>query len=116
MLSFRSDEADECLNRLYDRFDTLPEQVSGCDPGYDVSLAMGVLTVHVGKTIGTYVINKQSPNRQIWLSSPISGPKRYDLVKPAGKWIYKHDGGSIHELLETEFRQIFDEEGITFSS
>jgi hypothetical protein len=30
----------------------------------------GVLTVKLGKH-GTYVINKQTPNRQIWLSSPI---------------------------------------------
>jgi frataxin len=27
---------------------------------------------------GTYVLNKQPPNKQIWLSSPISGPKRFD--------------------------------------
>lgn len=26
---------------------------------------------------GTYVINKQPPNKQIWLSSPVSGPDRY---------------------------------------
>jgi len=26
------------------------------------------------------VINKQPPNRQIWLSSPISGPRRFDWV------------------------------------
>ncbi len=30
----------------------------------------GVLTVKLGK-LGTYVINKQTPNRQIWWSSPI---------------------------------------------
>lgn len=30
----------------------------------------GVLTVQLGSK-GTYVINKQTPNRQIWLSSPI---------------------------------------------
>ena len=29
----------------------------------------GVLTVKVGDH-GTYVINKQTPNKQIWLSSP----------------------------------------------
>ena len=33
----------------------------------------GVLTVKVGDH-GTYVINKQTPNKQIWLSSPT----RYD--------------------------------------
>lgn len=30
----------------------------------------GVLTVNVGGDHGTYVINKQTPNKQIWLSSP----------------------------------------------
>lgn len=30
----------------------------------------GVLTMQLGSH-GTYVINKQTPNKQIWLSSPI---------------------------------------------
>lgn len=30
----------------------------------------GVLTVRLGDR-GTYVLNKQPPNKQIWLSSPI---------------------------------------------
>lgn len=57
---------------------------------------------------------RQSPNRQIWLSSPISGPKRYDFV-PAndqtgnhfkGYWIYKHDGCTLHELLQLELPKL----------
>jgi frataxin len=47
--------------------------------GADISLANGVLTVAVPDH-GTFVVNKQSPNRQIWLSSPVSGPARFDLV------------------------------------
>lgn len=39
----------------------------------------GVLTLAF-PPIGTYVLNKQPPNKQIWLSSPKSGPKRYDYV------------------------------------
>ena len=31
----------------------------------------GVLTVKISDSWGTYVINKQTPNKQIWLSSPI---------------------------------------------
>jgi frataxin-like iron-binding protein CyaY len=27
--------------------------------------------VHLGADRGTFVINKQTPNRQIWLSSPV---------------------------------------------
>lgn len=58
------------------------------------------MTVKFGKEEGTYVINRQTPNKQIWLSSPKSGPKRYDFVD--GKWIYKHDGKSLHDLLNKE--------------
>ncbi|KAG8595705.1 hypothetical protein GDO81_001602 [Engystomops pustulosus] len=60
----------------------------------------GVLTVKVGGNIGTYVINKQTPNKQIWLSSPTSGPKRYDWTGKS--WVYSHDGVSLHKLLEKE--------------
>lgn len=71
----------------------------------------GVLTVKLGSTYGTYVINKQSPNKQIWLSSPTSGPKRYDFVyakdgSSTGYWIYKHTGETLHELLDKEFTEI----------
>lgn len=67
----------------------------------------GVLTVTLGSKHGTYVINRQSPNKQIWLSSPMSGPKRYDLVlKGGGYWAYKHDGVTLHQLLQEELSKI----------
>lgn len=37
----------------------------------DVECGSGVLTVRLGGERGTYVINKQAPNRQLWLSSPV---------------------------------------------
>lgn len=64
----------------------------------------GVLTVRLGGQFGTYVINRQTPNRQIWLSSPTSGPKRYDFIDQ--KWIYKHDGVSLHQLLQDELEKV----------
>ena len=62
---------------------------------------------------GTYVLNKQPPNKQIWLSSPISGPKRYDWCvsgesqldkedTASGSWIYSRDGSSLDALLLEE--------------
>jgi frataxin len=62
---------------------------------------------------GHYVINKQPPNKQIWLASPKSGPKRYDWVvvsedqnskqdTATGGWIYLRDGTSLTELLYKE--------------
>ena len=38
----------------------------------------GVLTISLGRDRGTYVLNKQAPNKQIWWSSPISGPHRFE--------------------------------------
>jgi frataxin len=75
----------------------------------------GVLNISV-PAIGTFVLNKQPPNKQIWLSSPISGPKRYDWIvegdymhekqdsRPfaSGQWIYLRDGSNLTELLNSE--------------
>lgn len=97
---------------------------------YNCTLQDGVLTIQFGSGHGTYVINRQSPNRQIWLSSPTTGPKRYDFVPSnappspagsnlaAGAWVYKHDGRTLHELLQSEIggivRAEVDFEGLPF--
>jgi len=46
-----------------------PDNLSA-PPPLPPPLQSGVLTVKLGRR-GTYVINKQTPNRQIWLSSPV---------------------------------------------
>lgn len=68
----------------------------------------GVLTLTFPPN-GTYVLNKQPPNKQIWLSSPVSGPKRYDYVAKqenggdeAGQWVYLRDNSLLSHLLENE--------------
>lgn len=123
-------ECKRTLEKLTEYFDEIVENESklvGSDVAYSVSLSLqesyqqttclthtnfprssgqdGVLTVKLGMPHGTYVINRQTPNRQIWLSSPTSGPKRYDYID--GKWIYKHDGVSLHQLLQNELEIIF---------
>lgn len=45
--------------------------------------------------VGTYVLNKQPPNKQVWLSSPVSGPKRYDWVATAEAGSVTGDGGGV---------------------
>jgi frataxin-like iron-binding protein CyaY len=39
-------------------------------PHRPMFMQQGVLTLKLGE-LGTYVINKQSPNKQIWMSSPV---------------------------------------------
>nr|XP_020661313.1 frataxin, mitochondrial [Pogona vitticeps] len=95
--------AEETLELLMDFFDDLPDK-SFTPEDYDVSSGSGVLTVKLGGNMGTYVINKQTPNKQIWLSSPISGPKCYDWT--GKKWVYSHDGISLHELLVKELSAV----------
>eukprot|EP00123_Amoebidium_parasiticum_P020326 comp4759_c0_seq1/m.897 comp4759_c0_seq1/g.897 ORF comp4759_c0_seq1/g.897 comp4759_c0_seq1/m.897 type:complete len:184 (-) comp4759_c0_seq1:62-613(-) len=99
--------ADETMHQLTDFFDGLVEDEG--DSSMDVSYGSGVLTVVLGKH-GTYVINKQTPNRQIWLSSPICGPRRYDYHHKGNEWVYSHDGVAMHTLLSNELSKIFGKE------
>ncbi|KAJ3340514.1 Mitochondrial chaperone Frataxin, partial [Kappamyces sp. JEL0680] len=55
---------------------------------------------------GTYVINKQPPNKQLWLSSPTSGPKRFDWIETERDWVYKRDGRSLKSLLDEEISKV----------
>lgn len=96
--------SDEALEHMLDQYELLAEDVAEID----VELAQGVLTL-VLPGIGTYVINKQPPNKQIWLSSPISGPKRYDYVD--GAWVYARDGSTLGDLLREETKLVTDERG-----
>jgi frataxin len=65
--------ADEALDYLYGKFEETGESLSGTLPGYDVEYSMGVLKLSIPiPDYGTLVLNKQPPNKQIWLSSPIS--------------------------------------------
>jgi len=74
------------------------------DPRYEVEYSSGVLTLVLGGD-GTYVINKQPPNKQIWLSSPFSGPKRYDYSEAKGAWFYSRDGNTLGSLLKEELEK-----------
>jgi frataxin-like iron-binding protein CyaY len=61
-------KADFYLENLVEYLEELGDQLEEGD--YDILYSTGVLTLKTDK--GTFVINKQPPNRQIWLSSPIS--------------------------------------------
>ncbi|KAL2160781.1 hypothetical protein VTH06DRAFT_978 [Thermothelomyces fergusii] len=101
--------ADKYLDRLLTRLEELQDEREDVD----VEFSSGVLTLSLGPEVGTYVINKQPPNKQIWLSSPKTGPKRYDYVvfgegqdqkqdTATGDWVYLRDGSTLNELLKDE--------------
>lgn len=96
--------ADEYLEVVLAQVEALAEK----NEAVEVEYSAGVMTI-IHPDIGTYVINKQPPNKQIWLSSPISGPKRYDYVlygegqaqkagTATGDWVYLRDGSTLTEL------------------
>ncbi|MXQ79026.1 hypothetical protein E5288_WYG000211 [Bos mutus] len=72
--------AEETLDSLAEFFEDLADKPYTFED-YDVSFGSGVLTVKLGGDLGTYVINKQTPNKQIWLSSPSS---RYQDINKIG--------------------------------
>ncbi|KAH8175589.1 frataxin-like domain-containing protein [Sarocladium implicatum] len=100
--------ADEYMERLLNVCEEAQEEREDLDIEYSA----GVMNITLPSR-GTYVLNKQPPNKQIWLSSPISGPKRYDWCvsgesqldkedTASGSWIYSRDGSSLDALLLEE--------------
>ncbi|CAG9322162.1 YFH1 [Blepharisma stoltei] len=87
--------------------DKIAEQCEELECFEDVELSDGVVTLKC-KEEKTYIINKQSPNKQIWLSSPISGPKRYDFVNNG--WVNATDGHKLIDLLSKELSSIYKQE------
>ncbi|CAH9089244.1 unnamed protein product [Cuscuta europaea] len=73
--------------------------------GFDVDYGNEVLTLKLG-SLGTYVINKQMPNRQIWMSSPVSGPSRFDWDRKCEAWIYRRTKESLLNVLESELEKL----------
>ncbi|KAH8677844.1 Frataxin-like domain-containing protein [Xylariales sp. PMI_506] len=99
--------ADEYIDELLTKYEHLQDEKGEIDVEYSA----GVMTIKF--QFGDYVINKQPPNKQIWLSSPISGPKRFDWVvvsedqsskqdTATGGWVYLRDGTFLSELLYKE--------------
>ncbi len=74
--------SDEAMQRMCDYFEAVGDSLEGAAGGdaFECDLSSGVLTLAVrvgseGQAPGgtlTFVVNKQPPNMQIWLSSPLS--------------------------------------------
>ncbi|KAJ7357131.1 Frataxin [Mycena albidolilacea] len=97
--------SDATMDDLLHALENVVESLD--NPAYEVEYHSGVLTLLLGDK-GTYVINKQPPNKQIWLSSPFSGPKRYDYQEVDGTWVYSRDGQSLSDLLNRELSEALE--------
>ncbi|KAF9116123.1 Mitochondrial chaperone Frataxin [Mortierella sp. AM989] len=94
--------SDASMDRMVEYFEDLGDEHD--IPGYDIEYQSGVMTLKLGDK-GTYVVNKQPPNKQLWLSSPTTGPKRYDYDSEHKKWLYKRDNHTLKYLLDTEISE-----------
>ena len=74
----------------------------------EVEYSSGVLTIQLPPH-GTWVLNKQSPNQQIWWSSPLSGPRRYEWNERYDRWVStrSEDGDSLGEALAKEIKELY---------
>ncbi|WFD21047.1 ferroxidase [Malassezia caprae] len=118
MVDHALDELTAQLEELLETedIDALEEGRGGSMSDWDVEYASGVLNLRLG-SYGTYVINKQPPTRQIWLSSPLryvaeadsSGPKRFDYDDAQQRWFTIKDGELFYldELLTKELSDVF---------
>lgn len=95
--------ADETLHDLQEKFEEYGDEIQL--DGFDIDYGNHVLTLKLGD-MGTYVINKQTPNRQVWLSSPVSGPSRFDWDVESKSWVYRRTKANLLKLLEDEVAKL----------
>lgn len=81
--------------------------------------------INIATHAGTWVINKHNVTKQIWLSSPLSGPSKYNYHIPesaskddissnkvaslrGGRWLCeRNDTTPLKDLLQKEFSSVF---------
>lgn len=91
--SFYHNIADIALNKLLEYAERLEDNFD-----IEVELESGVLTITLPNK-KQYVINKHTPSRQIWVSSPVSGAGYFELVN--NQWQPKRlTDGEEKELFE----------------
>ncbi|GAB6054206.1 iron donor protein CyaY [Magnetospira thiophila] len=88
--------ADKTLDSYAEIIDELIGDVA------DVEFQSGILTIDL-EGVGQYVVNKQAPTRQIWLSSPVSGASHYAYED--GVWRSTRSDDILSELLARELSE-----------
>ncbi len=91
--------ADETLGRLLDAIEeTLGDSL-------DIDIEEGILTIEL-LSGGKYVINKHFHQRQIWVSSPVSGASHFAYNAKAEQWLSTRGEESLSALLARELSAV----------
>ena len=90
------------LNNLLEK---LESKENSLPTTFDAEYSQGVLTLKFDpKTV--YVLNKQPPTEQIWLSSPFSGPRRFEWNSADETWRdVRNCEIELNEFLRKEFKE-----------
>ena len=94
---------DRTLEGVQDVYDEIADDFPELE--MEVEDSSGVLNVVVG-TLGTFVLNKQAPNLQLWLSSPITGPLRYNYCRATASWLNSRDNHQLFDCLSNDFEAL----------
>jgi frataxin len=94
--------ADAALARLQEAIE------SAAGDAVDAELIGGILTVELEEG-GVYLINKHLPNRQIWLSSPVSGAWHFAWDEDGGAWRATKGGERLEDLLGRDLTESLGE-------
>ncbi len=110
---------DDTLYTIQDTLEAYLEDNNIQLLSFEINYASGVLTISLPPH-GTWVLNKQTPNEQIWWSSPISGPRRFEYYSSSscgggdndngsnGKWVWtKDENVTLGQALKSEIVQLF---------
>ena len=104
-----SQKANGYLETLGEKLETWADESS--EEEVECEYSDGVLTISLGAQRGTYVLNKQALNKQIWWSSPISGPHRFE--EDGERWVDARRGEAkdclddLETKLTKEWGEIF---------
>jgi frataxin len=79
----------------------LEEALEAAGDGLDIERVGGILTLEL-EAGGVYQINKHSPNREIWLSSPASGAWHFAWHETDGTWRSTRGSERLEDLLGRE--------------
>lgn len=83
--------------------DTIEDRISKMPFVTDISLNQESLSWKI-KNIGEYVLNRQPPLKQLWFSSPITGPSRFQIKNKL--WVHTKSNKKLDEFLNDEINQI----------
>lgn len=96
-------EVNKILNEISDQLEDYDLNITENN-----SLTDGVLKLTFSGN-KNYVLNIQRPNMQLWLSSPVSGPQRFEFDTQTNNWENIRNGKELLSILNEEINQMLKE-------